>query len=161
MPDTEIPEDEMPPVNTTDPWLDAVKAEQMAAVASYLDSVGANIRTQFPQAEQLSWPFQMAEAQAFAAAGESATLELTPFLASVCEWQFGEATPAERLQQVTEKVPVVLQFAQQLLGIAAVVNGLRAKAQDLINAAEDAATVYTIRSEISTQMEDWRAQHNV
>lgn len=124
--------------------LSSTKNDANEELLRFLNGLTTNQINMWPQAEVQTWPFQNAEASAVVAAGEAATLEMAPFLSMVCAAQFGEATDIERLQQVKDKAVIVNGYAQQWLGMAAYINGLRARVQDAIGAATDPIEVTAI-----------------
>lgn len=107
----------------------------------HLNGLTTNHLAAYPQAEVQSWDLQKSEAEAVMSAGESATLDLAPFLAAVCAYHLGEATDAERLTQLKQKAAIVQQNATAWALIAQFVNGVRARTQDAIEAASEPTEV--------------------
>jgi len=107
----------------------------------HLDGLTTHALNMYPQAETASWDTQKLEAEALRDAGPAATLGMAPFLTMVCVVHHGEADLTTRLEQVKIKSLKVLENVDAWAPMAAFVNGLRARTQDLIEVAEDALTV--------------------
>lgn len=146
-------------------FLDHVKYITMQRIVSHMNGVGASVVQAYPMAEVESWPLQKMEADAAIAMGETpfkaqtlldAAL-VTPYLMKVTETHFGEAQLVARLDQLWGKVLAVKANAEAWATLSAFVNGLRARAQDRINAAASDDEVYTIERETFTELEIFRA----
>lgn len=154
-----------PTVDPTPPFLAHVKRVTMERIISHMNGVGAVVVQSYPMAEVQSWPVQKPEAEAALVFGETAFLAqsaeelsaLTPFLLSVAEVQHGAAEFEERLAQVWAKALAVKANAENWARLSAYVNGLRARAQDRVDAAESEVEVYTIESETATELEAFRS----
>jgi hypothetical protein len=118
--------------------LETHRAAAMRSIVSHINTITSSALTAYPAAEVESWPIQKAEAEAVLAA-ETPTLAMAPFLTGVCQAQFGPADDAARLAQLIEKAQAVKANADVWGNMAAYVNGLRARTQMAIMAAEDVA----------------------
>ena len=152
------------------PFLAYVKQITIERLVSHMNGVGAGIVNSYPMAEVQSWAIQRGEAEALFALGQAGVQALSvvqatataPFLAAVCAAHHG---PAENNQQLTvqlwEKAVSVKANADLWTSLSAFVNGLRARGADRIEAATDAAEVYTIESEIQSELSVFRTAHGV
>ena len=141
---------------TTPTYLDDVKRVNVERLISHLNGVGASIVQSYPMAEVQSWTIQRAEANAIVSAGSAATLALAPFLTLVCEAQHGTATGAARLAQVKTKAAEVKANADLWAALSAYVNGLRARTQDVIEAAETENAAHAALHAAFAELETWR-----
>lgn len=112
---------------TTTGSLEEHRAWAMKAIVDYINEATNATLTQYPAAEVESWPIQLAEANAVLKGPPS--LDKAPFLVNVCAVQFGPANNATRLEQLVEKAHAVKTNADAWAGLAAYVNGLRARVQ--------------------------------
>lgn len=142
-------------------FLDFVKKSNIEKLISHLNGVGASIVQSYPMAEVQSWTIQRNEAIAVIAAGSSATLSMAPFLQMVCEAHYGSASGSTRLAQVKTKAAEVKANADLWAGLAAYVNGLRARTRDAINAATTEAGAHAILHNAFSELEEWRATNGV
>ncbi|MGB3026860.1 hypothetical protein [Paradevosia shaoguanensis] len=145
----------------TDPFLPHVKATEYQRVIDQINALGQTFMSRFPNVEVQSWPFQREEAAAIVAAGNAAALEMAPFLATVCAVQYGEAEPADRLDQVKTKAALVNANGIAWTGMAAFANGLRARADDAIQAAATQNDVFAIVSGIISELEAFRTANGI
>lgn len=120
------------------------KVNAYNSLVQHLNALTTHALNMYPQAETATWDIQKTEAETLLAAGDSATLAMAPCLTIVATVHFGDADPTTRLTQVKEKAAKVLANSQAWIPMAAFVNGLRARTQDLIEAAEDAITVTNV-----------------
>lgn len=156
------------PIQEPAPFLPYVKQITVERIVSHMNGVGAGIINSYPMAEVQSWTIQRGEAEAVVALGEAAVLQLTiaqataaaPFLVSVCAAHHGAPEEAAELAaQLWDKALSVKANADLWAALSAYVNGLRARAADRIEAAADIAEVYTIESEIQTELAAFRAAY--
>lgn len=120
--------------------LEAHHANAMRAIVAHINIITNSALTAYPAAEVESWPIQKVEAETILAA-ETPALTMAPFLAGVCQAQFGPADDETRLDQVIEKAGAVKANADAWAAMAAYVNGLRARTQLAILAADDVAGI--------------------
>ena len=146
------------------------KQVTLERIVSHMNGVGASIVSAYPMAEVQSWTIQKGEAEALHALGEVSVLAMSmaqaanaaPFLVAVCQAHYGPApddvTAAARLWG---KAVEVKTNADLWAGLSAFVNGLRARAKDLISAAADEAEVFEIESGTQSELSAFRDQYGV
>lgn len=116
------------------------KTSAVQSIVAHINAITQSTLTAYPAAEVESWTIQKVEAETVLAA-DPATLDMAPFLAGVCSAQFGPADDTARLAQVVDKAASVKANADAWAGMAAYVNGLRARTHAAILAAPDLAGV--------------------
>ena len=137
-------------------YLAFVKKTNIERLISHLNGIGASIVQSYPMAEVQSWTIQREEANTVIAAGASATLAMAPFLVLVCEAHHGSSTGAARLAQVKAKAAEVKANADLWAALSAYVNGLRARTQDVIEAAETENAAHAALHAAFAELETWR-----
>lgn len=166
MSETETPETpETPEVPAVDLFLEHTKRVTLDRMISHMNGVGAAIINRYPMAEVQSWTLQKAEAEALLA---NATTELSdvrllaPFILKVTEVHYGPVEDdAERVAQAIRKAHTVVANANLWSALSAFVNGLRARAEDRIEAADTLEAVFTIESETQSELSIFRDQYGV
>jgi hypothetical protein len=149
-------------IEMTNSWLNYTKQTNIDRLINHLNSVGMSIISAYPMAEVHSWDIQKAEAEKVVAAGNSSTLEMAPFLTMVCEVQFGPVeNDIQRFAQVREKAAQVKANADAWASLSAYVNGLRARTQALIEEADTESDTHRILHEAISELEQFRAAHNI
>lgn len=148
--------------------LASAKRKVMAGLVSHLSGIGAELVSQFPEPERLTWPYQRPEALALVAAGEAAVLaysdeqarSIAPFLMDVCDIHYGpaESDPA-RMAQLWLKANEVHALSTTFLAVGAFVNGLRARGSDQVEAATTTGAVFQLERDIAAEIGVFRAQH--
>lgn len=120
--------------------LDGARGAAMRQIVEHINVITASALTAYPAAEVESWPIQLQEANTILQAGLP-NVSMAPFLTGVCTVQFGPADDITRLAQVMEKAHAVKANGDAWAGMAAYVNGLRARVQVNILAADTAEGV--------------------
>lgn len=141
--------------------LDYIRRTSNERLIGYLDGMAQPMLTVYPRAEVESWTIQKTEAEKFLAAGEAATASHAPFLTQVCAAQFGPASDEDRLQQVATKAATVKALADAWAGLAAYVNGLRARTQTLFDAAATGDEVLEVLHNAISEAEVFRQQNGI
>jgi len=146
------------------------KKNTKARLVSHMDGVGISIMSLYPKVEVMSWPIQGPEADVVVALGETATLALDEpgaraianYLVDTCAAHFGPVeTWADRAEQLWAKAVVVKAKSELFLSLSSFVNGLRARADDRVDAATSREQLFIIESEIQTELGAFRTLYGV
>lgn len=141
--------------------LNEAKLAALELLRLRLNGLTQNALTRYPQAEVESWPIQREQAAIIIAAGDKARLDMAPFIAGVCAFQFGTTDIPGRLAQVKEKAVVIKANADAWELVSQFVGGTRARVELQIMAAETVDEVGELVSATVVLIEDFRIQSGI
>lgn len=141
--------------------LNYAKQEAGQRLIVFLNGVTTNLLARYPIAEVQSWTIQRSEAVALEAAGAGAAVTMAPLLTKVCEFHYGPANGPTRLTQVLAKAQVVRGKSDAWEVVGAFVNGLRARTEDQLDAAQTPVEALEIIQGAMAEANAFRAQAGI
>lgn len=146
------------PIDTNEAYLHDTRLQAEQRLTTYINGLVFQATSSYPDGEVESWPIQKAEAEAFLALGNKATLNDAPMITRICLYQYGESDRASALAQVTAKAEAIAEKAAARSELLAFVVGLRARIKTEIEAQTTIDGVAKVTHDAITAIEEFRTK---